>query len=116
MRTVDVFIEIIKSVLNHDKSIDLPSDINWAEIYKLAQEQNVSSLVYDGLVSLNANADDALLQQWEQGVYFPAETDSNNISVGAERIRRMRKREKILEELRTKQTEEAHFTVPDPWY
>lgn len=44
---------------------------------------------------------------YEKGVYFPAETDSNNISVGAERIRRMRKREKILEELRTKQSEEA---------
>ena len=66
MRTVDVFIEIIKSVLNHDKSIDLPSDINWAEIYKLAQEQNISSLVYDGLVSLKANVGDALLQRWEQ--------------------------------------------------
>lgn len=44
---------------------------------------------------------------YEKGVYFPAETDSNNISVGAERIRRMRKREKILEKLRTKQSEEA---------
>ena len=44
---------------------------------------------------------------YEKGVYFPAETDSNNISVGAERIRRMRKREKILEELRAKQSEEA---------
>lgn len=44
---------------------------------------------------------------YEKGVYFPAETDSNNISVGAERIRRMRKREKILEELSAKQSEEA---------
>lgn len=44
---------------------------------------------------------------YEKGVYFPTETDSNNISVGAERIRRMRKREKILEELRAKQSEEA---------
>ena len=37
-------------------------------------------------------------RDWK-GVYFPAETDSSNISVGAERIRRMRNREKILEEL-----------------
>ena len=44
---------------------------------------------------------------YEKGVYFPAETDSSNISVGAERIRRMRKRNKVLEELRTEQTEEA---------
>ena len=44
---------------------------------------------------------------YEKGVYFPAETDSNNLSVGAERIRRMRKRNKVLEELRTEQTEEA---------
>ena len=44
---------------------------------------------------------------YEKGVYFPAETDSSNISVGAERIRRMRKREKILEKLRAKQSEEA---------
>lgn len=44
---------------------------------------------------------------YEKGVYFPAETDSSNISVGAERIRRMRKREKILEELRAEQSEEA---------
>ena len=44
---------------------------------------------------------------YEKGVYFPAETESSNISVGAERIRRMRKREKILEELRAKQSEEA---------
>ena len=44
---------------------------------------------------------------YEKGVYFPAETDSSNISIGAERIRRMRKREKILEELRTEQSEDA---------
>ena len=44
---------------------------------------------------------------YEKGVYFPAETDSANLSVGAERIRRMRKRNKVLEELRTEQTEEA---------
>lgn len=44
---------------------------------------------------------------YEKGVYFPAETDSANLSVGAERIRRMRKRNKVLQELRTEQTEEA---------
>lgn len=33
MRTVEVFIEIIKSVLNHDKSITIPSDINWDGVY-----------------------------------------------------------------------------------
>lgn len=48
---------------------------------------------------------------YEKGVYFPAETDINNISVGAERIRRMRKRNKVLEELRTEQTEEALWAV-----
>lgn len=44
---------------------------------------------------------------YEKGVYFPAETDSCNISVGAERIRRMRKRNEVLEELRIEQSEEA---------
>ena len=44
---------------------------------------------------------------YEKGVYFPAETDNKNLSVGAERIRRMRKRERILEELRAEQSEEA---------
>ena len=44
---------------------------------------------------------------YEKGVYFPAETDSNNLSVGAERIRRMRKRKKIIERVKTEQTEEA---------
>lgn len=44
---------------------------------------------------------------YEKGVYFPAETDSSNISVGAERIRRMRKRNKVLEELRAEQSKEA---------
>lgn len=44
---------------------------------------------------------------YEKGVYFPAETDSNNLSIGAERIRRMRRRNQVLEELRTEQTEEA---------
>lgn len=44
---------------------------------------------------------------YEKGVYFPAETDSNNLSVGAERIRRMRKRNKIIERVRIEQTEEA---------
>lgn len=44
---------------------------------------------------------------YEKGVYFPAETDSNNLSVGAERIRRMRKRNKIIEMVRIEQTEEA---------
>lgn len=44
---------------------------------------------------------------YEKGVYFPAETDSNNLSVGAERIRRMRKRNKVLETLLNEQSEEA---------
>lgn len=44
---------------------------------------------------------------YEKCVYFPAETDHKNLSVGAERIRRMRKREKILEKLRTEQSEDA---------
>lgn len=44
---------------------------------------------------------------YEKCVYFPAETDSNNLSVGAERIRRMRKRNEILEKLRIEQSEEA---------
>ena len=44
---------------------------------------------------------------YEKCVYFPAETDNKNLSVGAERIRRMRKREKILEELRAEQSEDA---------
>lgn len=44
---------------------------------------------------------------YEKGVYFPAETDSSNISVGAERIRRMRKRNKVLETLLNEQSEEA---------
>lgn len=44
---------------------------------------------------------------YEKGVYFPVETDSNNLSVGAERIRRMRKRNKVLEELRLERSEEA---------
>ena len=48
---------------------------------------------------------------YEKGVYFPAETDNKNLSVGAERIRRMRKREKILEELRAEQSEEALWTA-----
>ena len=34
---------------------------------------------------------------YEKGVYFPAETDNKNLSFGAESIRRMRKRERILE-------------------
>ena len=44
---------------------------------------------------------------YEKGVYFPAETDSKNLSVGAERIRRMRKRNKVLEDLGTERSEEA---------
>lgn len=44
---------------------------------------------------------------YEKGVYFPTETDSSNISVGAERIRRMRKRNKIIERVKTEQTEES---------
>ena len=44
---------------------------------------------------------------YEKGVYFPAETDSANLSVGAERIRRMRKRNKVIEKVRIEQTEEA---------
>lgn len=33
---------------------------------------------------------------YEKGVYFRAETDSANLSVDAERIRRMRKRNKVF--------------------
>ena len=48
---------------------------------------------------------------YEKGVYFPDETDSSNISVGAERIRRMRKRNKVLETLLNEQSEEALWTA-----
>lgn len=48
---------------------------------------------------------------YEKGVYFPAETDSNNLSVGAERIRRMRKRNEILEKLRIEQSEETQWAA-----
>lgn len=44
---------------------------------------------------------------YEKGVYFPAETDHSNLSVGAERIRRMRSRNKFLETLWNEQSEEA---------
>lgn len=44
---------------------------------------------------------------YDKCVYFPAETDRNNLSVGAERIRRMRKRNKVLEELKVERSEEA---------
>lgn len=48
---------------------------------------------------------------YEKGVYFPAETDSNNLSVGAERIRRMWKRNEILEKLRIEQSAETLWAV-----
>ena len=48
---------------------------------------------------------------YEKGVYFSAETDNKNLSVGAERIRRMRKRNKVLETLLNEQSEEALWTA-----
>ena len=48
---------------------------------------------------------------YEKGVYFPVETDGKNLSVGAERIRRMRKRNKVLETLLNEQSEEALWTA-----
>lgn len=44
---------------------------------------------------------------YEKGVYFPQETDSANLSVGAERVRRMRKRKSVLENLLAGWSEEA---------
>lgn len=44
---------------------------------------------------------------YEKGVYFPKETNSDNLSLGSERIHKIRKREKALEELRIEQSEEA---------
>lgn len=44
---------------------------------------------------------------YEKGVYFPQETDSANLSVGAERVRRMRKRKNVLENLLAEWSEEA---------
>ena len=44
---------------------------------------------------------------YEKGVYFSAEESAEKISVGAERIRRLRKRKKVLEELVDKHSEEA---------
>ena len=44
---------------------------------------------------------------YEKGVYFPQDTDSDNLSVGAERIRKMRKRKSALEKFKIEQSEEA---------
>ena len=44
---------------------------------------------------------------YEKGVYFPQKTDRANLSVGAERVRRMRKRKRVLENLLAELSEEA---------
>ena len=44
---------------------------------------------------------------YEKGMYFPTETDKNNISVGAERIRRMRQRNRSVEKFAAEPAEEA---------
>lgn len=44
---------------------------------------------------------------YEKGVYFPQNTDSDNLSVGAERIRKMRKRKTALEKFRMERSENA---------
>ena len=44
---------------------------------------------------------------YEKGVYFPQDTDCDNLSVGAERIRKMRKRKSALEKFKIEQSEEA---------
>lgn len=44
---------------------------------------------------------------YEKGVYFPQETDRANLSAGAERVRRMRKRKRVLENLLAELSEEA---------
>lgn len=44
---------------------------------------------------------------YEKGVYFPQETDSDNLSVGAERIRKMRKRKSAMQKFKIEQSEEA---------
>lgn len=44
---------------------------------------------------------------YEKGVYFSVEESAEKISVGAERIRRLRKRKRVLEELLDKHSEEA---------
>lgn len=48
---------------------------------------------------------------YEKGVYFPQETDSANLSVGAERVRRMRKRKSVLENLLAERSEEALWSA-----
>lgn len=44
---------------------------------------------------------------YEKGVYFPQDTDSDNLSVGAERIRWMCKRENSLEKLKIERNEKT---------
>ena len=44
---------------------------------------------------------------YEKGVYFPQETDRANLSAGAERVRRMRKRKRVLDNLLAELSEEA---------
>lgn len=44
---------------------------------------------------------------YAKGVYFPTETDSKNLSVGAERVRRMRNRKSVLENLLAEWSEET---------
>lgn len=48
---------------------------------------------------------------YEKGVYFPQDTDSDNLSIGAERIRKMRKRKTALEKFRMERSENALWTV-----
>ena len=44
---------------------------------------------------------------YEKSVYFSQETDCTNLSVGAERVRRMRKRKSVLENLLAEWSEET---------
>ena len=67
------------------------------------------SLVETGRSNVSDETIETICSPYEKGVYFPAEESAEKISVGAERIRRLRKRKRkrVLEELLDKHSEEA---------
>ena len=95
---------ITAGVYKSDATDQVQSVFNKHRVYGLSHTEAIAATMRE--LNLSKASVTSYLP-YEKGVYFPTEADSNNLSVGAERIRRMRKREKIIERVKTEQTEEA---------
>lgn len=63
--TVEVLFKLLRIATNKEKSVSLPNEVNWLEVYDLSLKQGVGAIACDGMLALeHCGIDEVLKYKW----------------------------------------------------